>query len=114
MADETVTDALPDGDAKQAWENLTKRYESSTPATLMQLKLEFAESCLQDSTKDPDKWVLHLERLRQRLKDLNSPILEQDMIIHIINNLPKEYETLVETLEMGITSLSLATVRDHL
>ena len=110
--DEATTTNLPDGDAKKAWDNLITKYEPKTTASLVQVKLEFAENKLSDPSKDPDEWISSLERLRQRLKDMKSPISDMDLIIHILNNVPKEYETLVESLEGNLSTLQLDALRD--
>ena len=88
--DEAVTDELPDGDACLAWKNLNAKYEPKMAASLVILKKEFADSALEDSTKDPDEWIADLERLRQRMKTLKAPIADEDFIIHVLNNLPIE------------------------
>ena len=52
--------------------------------------------------KDPDVWLSELERICQRLKIMQSVITDTDLMIHVLNNLPIEYETLVEKLELEI------------
>ena len=116
--DEALTTNLPDGDAHQAWSNLKARYESSTPATKIQLKKEFNDSKLEDATTDPDEWIADMERIRQRLKTLKAEIEDEDFIIHILNNLPNEYENMVEAMEVEMEDttkkLELKTVRERL
>ena len=116
--DEAITTALPDGDANLAWKNLMARYESSTPATKIQLKKEFHESKLEDVTTDPDEWIADLERIRQRLKGLQAEIRDDDFMMHILNNLPIEYENMVETMEIEMENISnpltIKTIRDRL
>ena len=116
--DEATTTSLPDGDAYQAWMNLKARFEAETPATKIQLKKEFGDSKLEDSTTDPDEWIADLERIRQRLKSLKSEISDEDLMIHILNNLPEEYENMVETMEVEMEDkmnpLKLKTLRERL
>ena len=116
--DEAITTSFPDGDAHQAWTNLKARYESDTPATKILLKKEFSGSALEDANTDPDEWIADLERIRQRLKTLKSEITDEDLIIHILNNLPEEYENMVEAMEIELEDrsnpLKLKTVRERL
>ena len=116
--DEAISTSFPDGDAHQAWNNLKARYESDTPSTKIQLKKEFNTSALTDTNTDPDEWIADLERIRQRLKTLKSEITDEDLIIHILNNLPEEYENMVEAMEIELEDktnpLKLKTVRERL
>jgi len=66
---------------------LTAKFEPDTGTTIVELKREFAESKMGDKSDDPDAWITELEILRQKLGRLGSPI-DDDMIIHILNNLP--------------------------
>ena len=56
--------------------------------------------------------------MRKRLKDMKNEISEDDLMIHIINTLPEEYETRVQILERIIDNpnnlLSIETLRDEL
>ena len=100
--DEALTSKLPDGDAAKAWNNLVAKFEPKTSASLVQLKKEFNVCTLLSVDKDPDVWLSELERIRQRLKIMQSVITDTDLMIHVLNNLPIEYETLVEKLELEI------------
>jgi hypothetical protein len=99
-------------------ENLNTKYQPTTSATKVQLKLEFAQSCLTDANTVPDEWIATLERIRQRLSDMKAPISDEDMMVHVINNCPKEYDTLIETMENEIgrekDELTVERLRDSL
>ena len=47
---------------------------------------------------DPDEWVSRLEYVRSRLGTLGKKIDDDNMMIHILNNLPVEYENTVEVM----------------
>ena len=100
--DEALTIKLPDGDAAKAWANLVAKYEPKTSASLVQLKREFNVCTLSSVSKDPDEWLSMLECIHQQLRVMQSVITDTDLMIHVLNNLPVEYETLVEKLEMEI------------
>ena len=96
--DSARTTMYPDGNCILAWQNLVNKYEPKTDASKVELKQKFNASKLPTGT-DPDEWITELERIRQELKDLNHNISDEDLIIHIINNMTKEYKTLIERLE---------------
>jgi len=54
---------------------------------------------LQDASKAPDVWISQLKDLWARLKDMSTPILDDNFYVHILNNLPAEYEVQVSKLE---------------
>jgi len=117
--EEAVTDELPDGDAKKAWANLVAKYEPKTSGTLVLLKKEFFASKMESAEADPDEWIASLERTRQRLRMMKSVVTDEDLMIHILNNLPKDYDAIVEQLEddlaaSGPNKLTLERVRDKL
>ena len=58
--------------------------------------------------------MTNLELKRRRLKTLGATIEDDDMILHILNNLPKEYETVVELCEEDLSrgKVNLQTVRN--
>jgi len=116
--DEAVTNDLPNGDAAQAWKNLLAKFEPTTSGNLIMLRKEFTASKLEQEDRDPDDWIADLERLRQRLKNMKAEILDRDFMIHILNNLPSAYSTVVEQLEDDLGNetnpLTIARIRDKL
>jgi hypothetical protein len=90
---------MPDGDARLAWINLTSKFEPKTKASLIQLKRQFLENRLNNIDQDPDQWIQSLEGMQRKLQILGHQVTEMDIIIHILQNLPNEYENTVELLE---------------
>jgi len=101
------------GNAADAWKRLSEKYTPSMAPMKLELKLEFQRMKLRDASQDPDVWISQLEDLRARLADMNAAISDDDFYIHILNNLPPEYEVQVSKLEerFGSTSNPL-TVQD--
>ena len=99
LVDNSRTEDLPDGDARLAWEELNAKFEPSTTMSLVALKREFTLCCLTDTNLNPDIWIRELERIRRRLASLGHQISDVDLSIHILNNLPEDYENLIENLE---------------
>ena len=108
------TSTLSEGCAYTAWTNLINKYKPRTVQSRAEKKLKFAQSKLEDWTKDPDEWLDSLEELKSDLELMNSEISDEDFKIHVLNNLPKEYESLVEKLIPDISILSLSDLREEL
>ena len=120
LVDKACTNDLPDGDARQAWENLLNKHEPSSAATKVNLKMELSQSKMTDIKNDPDEWVTGLELLRIKLSKLKVKISDEDLIIHIINNLPDAYEAVCDQIENEMNDenrvfeVSLDMVKDRL
>ena len=88
-----LTDEFPDGDAKKAWENLTEIFEPTTMSNKVALSREFINNVLKDVNKNPDTWIDELETLQKRLWKVNGKKTDEELIMHILNGLPKEHDT---------------------
>ena len=111
IIDEAISTDFPDGDARLAWKNLTEKYEPTTGASKVQLKQEFHQCKLASVDDDPEVWITQLELKRRRLKVLGATIDDDDLILHILNHLPKEYETVVELCEEELSNGTLTLTR---
>ncbi len=103
----------PEGDARVAWRQLKERYEAETYATKVQLKREYTR-CKLPNGKDPDIWLMELEYMKQRLGKLGSEVEEGDLIAHILSNLGKDYEQLVNVVEGELEGLTFAKLRERI
>ena len=101
LVEGSVTEGLPNGNARLAWQNLCRKYEPTTRMSLVSLKKEFAECKLEDVDSDPEIWVRELEHLRLRIRGVNADnaLTDEDMMAHILANLPPEYSELITTVE---------------
>ncbi len=103
------TEKFPQGDVREARSQLKRRFEAENYTTKVQLKREYA-SCKLGKGQDPDMWLIELEYIKRRLLKMGSKIEEEDFIAHIVSNLGKEYDQLVNVLEgemEGLTSNKL-------
>jgi uncharacterized protein (DUF885 family) len=111
------TTDLPSGSASLAWERLKARFEPKTGATLTQLKREFTSSKLQKE-QSPDEWIEKLESIRNTIEQiLGRPHIDDtDLMLHIINNLPDEYDIIVDqvTKELSNKTLTLEFQQEDL
>ena len=95
------TDEYPEGNCKMAWDRLVHKYAPKTATSYFKLKKQFTNSKLESAEDDPDAWITDLESLRVKMDQVNisSKMSDMDFIIHILTNLPKEYEVAVDTLK---------------
>ncbi len=109
---------LPDGDAALAWKRLKEKYAPILAPRKLELHQAFQISKLKNSDQDPKMWITYLEGLRMKLKDLGSMMTNEDLIVHILNNLTKDYEVQLSKLEEKLgsmtTVLMIDTVRSEL
>ena len=73
---------------------------------------------LKNTNSDPDVWLTELEDLRVQLMSAGSTMSDDDLLEHILNNLPKEYEIVLSKLEDRLRSatdpLTIEDVRSAL
>ena len=107
-----------DGDARMAWMRLQNKYATKSAPSLIALKKEFTNSRLESRMNDPDIWIGNLEDLRIRIEQQGSSMNDLDFMIHILNNLPKDYEIsqakLEDRLGDDIDPLTIEEIRTEL
>jgi hypothetical protein len=118
LLEDSVTLDLKGGDAALAWKKLNRKHDPSTKANMVQLQRQFADSVLTDVKKDPEEWISELEVLRRRLKTCGDDMDDTRFIVHIITNLPEEYEAVTDLIEVELeqaySTLDLEDVRERL
>jgi hypothetical protein len=92
---------LPDGNAVIAWEKLKNNYEPISSPSVVKLDKQFRYSSLKKG-QDPEVWITELEDYRVSLSDMGSNISENQFMIHVLNNLPTEYDLQLALLEKRI------------
>jgi len=112
------TNDLKDGDSKTAWTRLCTKFAPKSAPNKLELKLEFNRCTLKSAANDPDEWITNLESIRCRLADMQSTMSDEDLLVHVLNGLPKEYEVQQSKMEdrLGSTSnpLTIQDLRDEL
>lgn len=97
---------LPDGDARLEWKNLSNRFEPKHVSSKVQLKREFS-NCVLVNGEDPDVWFPNLENIRRKLAEgFQVKMDDDDMIIHIMYNLPSMYNDIAAVLEAQMVSVN--------
>ena len=114
--EKATTSELPSGDAALAWKNLCLKYEPATQMSLVSLKKEFAQCRLESVKTDPDEWVTKLEHYRVRIKGINAKaeISDEDLMVHIIANLPKQYSEFITAIENDLEQSTVTMTLENL
>ena len=82
------------GNCKIMWDRLVSKYAPHTALSL------FHNSKLESMDKDPDEWTSNLEGLQICMNEFNlkGSITDEDFMIHVLNNLPKECDVILDRL----------------
>ncbi len=87
IATGAVDTDLLDGNTVLAWKRLKDKYAPKlTPKKLELHTRAFQVNHLKNSDQDPKVWIMYLEGLRMKLKDLGSTMTDEDVMAHILNN----------------------------
>ena len=91
----------PEGNCKLAWDRLVAKYAPKTAPSLLKLKKKFANSKLESAETHPDEWITELESLRNEIDSisLSTKMTDQDFMIHVLNNLPEQYDVVLDGME---------------
>jgi hypothetical protein len=113
------SDALPDGDAYKAWNNIQDIFKPNSSAKKHELEQAFNKSSLDKKQINPDEWFAELERLRLQLRlDFQTTISDSQMISQILYNIhPQPYKMAVTILKRDLNrnlELTLDNVKDDL
>ena len=112
----------PEGNAKLAWDRLMSSYAPKSLPSLLKFKRKFENSKLESAEIDPEEWISELEGLTIEIEsiDVTSAISERELMVKILNNLPSEYDVVLDGLETrlnnasGTDGLTLEDVREKL
>ena len=104
IIDKSISTDLPNGYAFAAWKNLTSKYDSKSTVKAVTLSEQYNSSKLNNTKTDPETWIVYLEILQSRLNDMKYQVSDNHLMIHILLNLPEEYDTLVETMEKELNN----------
>jgi hypothetical protein len=91
----------PDGNALNSWEELKNKYEPVSAPSMIKLDKQFRYSSLK-KYQDPEVWITKLEDYCVRLHDMSSRFSENQLIIHVLNDHPSEYDLQLDQLEKKI------------
>ena len=112
LVNQAKTDEHRDGDAFMAWTNLTNRYAPNATSDLIQISTDFNRCGMKSNRIDPDEWFIQLDLLRHRMTAIDPAFAKKDeeLIAHIIANLPSEYSEVITVVE-GMDKITLSEVK---
>ena len=107
---------FPNGDAYLAWTRLRNKHQPVTNTQKIMLRREFHRSKLGKASRSPDEWIEELEIIRSRLAPLGVTIDDEDLIMQVLEGLPREYEMIVTLLNARykINDLTIDSLREEL
>ena len=96
-----------EGNSKVAWDRLVSKYVMYIALSLLKLKSEFHNSKLESIDKDPNEDISHLEELCIWINKFRQKgsLSNKDFMIQFLNNLPKEYDVILNGLENCLTAI---------
>lgn len=107
----------PNGNAEDAMARLKKRYQPDTAPELARLHKLFYGT-RQKRNQDPDLYISYLEDLRFGMAEMHSQMSDDQFLLHVLNNLNKEYENQVNLIERRVGAISspltIEEMRDEL
>jgi hypothetical protein len=77
---------------------LTNKYAPKTAPSLAKTNREFYQAKLKKQI-DPDFFITKLEGLCMAMGEIDSHITDKQFIMHVMNNLNKDYKNAVENLK---------------
>ena len=79
---------------------MKEKFESTSQDARCEIKLEY-ESMKMKNNEDPEMFINTMEKLSRRInKDFNMKILDEYIITKVLNTLPRDYEALVDSLQV--------------
>ncbi len=113
IVETSKTEDFPEGDARKAWTQLKERFEAETYTTKVQLKRELA-GCRLKRGQDPEVWLMDLEYIRMRLEKMNCKMQEEDLVAHIVSNLGRDYDQLVNMIEGELEGMNMNKLKERI
>ena len=106
------TNNLSDGDAREAWDRLTRKFEAKTAPSRLLLKNKIQGLKLKYK-QDPEIYISMLEDLVGQYNQAGGNWSEEDTLEHICGNLPSVYEVVTHPLEKRIgASVDPLTIKE--
>jgi hypothetical protein len=91
------TSQYPDGNTVVAWQGLQKKFAPTTALTLTRLSKSFY-GANHNNKVDPEVFITYLKDIWILLKMMHLTMIDEEFIVHILNNLPSEYHNQVKIL----------------
>ena len=108
----------PKGNSKLAWDKLISKYAPKNVQTELSLRKKFANTRL-DMNSDPDDFMMKVEVTAMDINAMTkqtSNITDYDIMAHVLNNLPSNYDAITDGMERQFNegTLTLDILREKL
>ncbi|KAJ0456166.1 putative RNA-directed DNA polymerase [Helianthus annuus] len=98
--------------ARQAWDNLNASYASTSRSRIIFLKSKLAKN--PKGTRTITEFLHDMKNVADALALAQSPVKEEDLIVHILNQLGDEYSNMVAAIKARDNSISYPELFDKL
>jgi gag-polypeptide of LTR copia-type len=72
---------------RPAWKTLTERYEPKSAVDKQTLFEQLKGMKLEDVSKDPEIWIIELQRILSKLSEMGKKVSDGLLMCHILDNL---------------------------
>ena len=89
IVENAVSEELPSGDLKKAWERLERRCNPKTRENKVEVYTKFLNYKLENTRQRPMDWIAFLEKKRSELVNTGHIMSDETFITHLLNSLPQ-------------------------
>ena len=89
IVENAVSEELPSGDLKKAWERLERRWNLKTREDKVEVYTKFLNYKLENTRQMPMDWIAFLEKKRSELMNTGHIMSDETFLTHILNSLPQ-------------------------
>ena len=87
IVENAVSEELPSGDLKKAWERLERRWNPKTREDKVEVYTKFLNYKLENTRQRPMDWIAFLEKKRSELMNTGHIMSDETFITHLLNSL---------------------------
>ena len=84
-----VSEELPSGDLRKAWERLERRWNPKTREDKVEVYTKFLNYKLENTRQRPMDWIAFMEKKRAELMNTGHIMSDETFITHVLNSLPQ-------------------------
>ena len=89
IVENAVSEELPSGDLKKAWERLERRWNPKTREDKVEVYTKFLNYKLENTRQRPMDWIAFFEKKRTELMNTGHIMSDEMFITHLLNSLPQ-------------------------
>ena len=89
IVENAVSEELPKGDLKKAWERLERRWNPKTREDKVEVYTKFLNYKLENTRQRPMDWIAFMEKKRSELINTGHIMSDEMFITHLLNSLPQ-------------------------